>query len=73
MTAPLIRDIVSVIDRHEPLAFCFPCLAALVSASEKAVREATHPLVATDDWRLSARMCARCGMEGDFLERRPVP
>jgi hypothetical protein len=73
MPAALTAAIVAVIDRHEPLTFCFPCLAALTEASEQAVREASQPLVAIEDWRLSLRMCARCGVEGELLERRPVP
>jgi hypothetical protein len=73
MPAPLIDTVASVLNEYHPLVFCFPCLAALTDAPEKAVREAAQSLLLTEQWRVSPRRCARCGTEGELLERRSVP
>jgi hypothetical protein len=70
MTRRPTTAIVELLDWHDRLAFCAPCLSDLAAIPEDAVRAALQQLVATGDWRLSARRCGRCNAVGDFLERQ---
>jgi hypothetical protein len=62
------RDIATILLRNRPRVYCCPCLAQMLTISERPLREAAQMLVLQAQARLKPGDCASCGRQTDTLQ-----
>jgi hypothetical protein len=60
----------SAVRSHFPYAYCFPCLATHIGATEPEVRSAAQMLVMRSGFKKERRTCYSCGRVDDALVPR---
>ena len=65
--ATLTERISAVVKAGQPYAYCLPCLAVVLMAPEKLVRDSAQRAVIEDGLRVERRMCRQCGEIDDAL------
>jgi hypothetical protein len=65
----LVERIASAVQSQLPYAYCFPCLATRLGATEPDVRSGAQALVMRQGFRRDRRVCCSCGCVDDVLTR----
>ena len=65
--ATLVERTRGLVRAGHPDAYCIPCLAGVLMAPEKLVRDAALLAVLHDGLRVERRMCHQCGHADDAL------
>ena len=68
----LAERIRAVVRAGQPFAYCIPCLAVVLMAPEKLVRDSAQRAVVRDGLRVERRVCYQCGRTDDALTIKPL-
>jgi hypothetical protein len=72
MSATLAERLSALVRVRQPYAYCIPCLAVVLRASEKLVRDSAQFAIVQDGLRIEQRTCRECGRTDDALTVTPL-
>ena len=70
--ATLAERMSALVRIRQPYAYCIPCLAVVLRASEKLVRDAAQFAIVRDGLRIEQRTCRQCGRSDDAVTLKPL-